>query len=86
MGRLTTHVLDTASGRPAAGLAIDLYRLDGDQRTHLQSVTTNEDGRVDGPLMEGGSMQAGRFQLVFHAAAYLRASGVALPETPEARR
>ena len=82
MGRLTTHVLDTASGRPAAGLAIDLYRLDGEQRTHLQGVTTNEDGRVDGPLMEGGSMQTGRFQLVFHAAAYLRASGVTLPETP----
>ena len=58
MGRLTTHVLDTASGRPAAGLRIDLYRRDGDSRTQVLSVVTNDDGRVDAPLMEGGDMAA----------------------------
>lgn len=82
MGRLTTHVLDTATGRPAAGLDIDLYRFNGDQRHHLCRVTTNDDGRVDAPLMQGDAMSTGRFQLVFHAAAYLRAAGVSLPETP----
>ena len=52
MGRLTTHVLDTASGRPAAGMTIELYRL-GDGEERLAVATTNADGRVDGPLLEG---------------------------------
>jgi len=52
MGRLTTHVLDTASGKPAAGLKIELYLLDGGV-VHLKTVTTNADGRADGPLLEG---------------------------------
>ena len=82
MGRLTTHVLDTAAGRPAAGLRIDLYRRDGATRQTLLSVTTNDDGRVDGPLLEGDGFSAGRCELVFHAAAYLRAGGTALPDTP----
>ncbi len=91
MGRLTTHVLDTASGRPAAGLRIDLYRRDGAARTYrrdgaartlLLSVTTNDDGRVDSPLLEGDGFATGRYELVFHAAAYLRDGGVALPEIP----
>jgi len=82
MGRLTTHVLDTAAGCPAAGLHIDLYGIDGETRQRLASVTTNQDGRVDGPLLEGTGLAAGRYQLVFHAGAYLRASGTALPEIP----
>ena len=87
MGRLTTHVLDTARGRPAAGLRIDLYECSdhestGDVRRKIASVTTNDDGRVDGPLLEGATFAAGRYQLVFHAAAYLRATGTELPKTP----
>ena len=82
MGRLTTHVLDTAAGRPAAGLGIALFRRDGDARTKLLQVETNDDGRVDAPLLEGADFAAGRYELVFHAGAYLRASGVALPEVP----
>ena len=82
MGRLTTHVLDTASGSPAAGLRIDLYRRDGAARTLLLSVTTNDDGRVDSPLLEGDGFATGRYELVFHAAAYLRDGGAALPEIP----
>lgn len=79
MGRLTTHVLDTAAGRPAAGLTIELYRL-GDGVTLLKRVVTNADGRVDGPLLEGEAFTAGTYELVFHAGDYLRAGGVAIPE------
>ena len=82
MGRLTTHVLDTAAGRPAAGLRIDLYGVDDAARRLITSVTTNDDGRVDGPLLDGPGFRAGRYQLVFHAGAYLRASGADLPAIP----
>ncbi len=78
MGRLTTHVLDTASGRPAAGIRIDLS-VGGDI---LKSVVTNEDGRVDGPLLADGDLKAGTYELVFHAGSYFRDQGVALPEPP----
>jgi len=71
MGRLTTHVLDTALGRPAAGLTIELYRL-GSRDEHLATVTTNEDGRVDRPLLEGAALATGVYELRFHAGAYLR--------------
>jgi 5-hydroxyisourate hydrolase len=74
-GRLTTHVLDTALGRPAAGLRIDLYRLDGEVAGHLCSATTNEDGRCDAPLLSGDAMKAGVYELRFQAGAYL-ANGV----------
>ena len=82
MGRLTTHVLDTAAGRPAAGLRIDLLRREGAARDPLLSVTTNDDGRVDAPLLADDAFTAGRYELVFHAGAYLRAGGTALPDTP----
>jgi 5-hydroxyisourate hydrolase len=62
-GRLTTHVLDTAHGRPAAGVAIELARLDSSGRTVLKSVVTNADGRTDEPLLEG--LEAGSYELVF---------------------
>jgi 5-hydroxyisourate hydrolase len=80
MGRLTTHVLDTAAGRPAAGLKIDLYRI-GVSPELLKTVTTNADGRVDGPLLEGEALTAGRYELVFHAGDYLRGTGADLPDT-----
>ena len=78
-GGLTTHVLDTASGRPGAGVRIDLYRLDGDRRVHLKSVRTNADGRCDAPMLSGDELQAGEYELVFHAGDYFAAAGVALP-------
>ena len=78
-GRLTTHVLDTASGRPAAGMAIDLYRLSGEGRVHLKRVTTNADGRCDQPLLEGGAFAPGRYELVFAAGDYFRGEGLTLP-------
>ena len=79
MGRLTTHVLDTMSGKPAAGLAIELWRL-GSAPELLVSVSTNDDGRVDGPILEGAAFEAGRYELCFHAGDYLRAAGVELPD------
>jgi 5-hydroxyisourate hydrolase len=78
---LTTHVLDTASGLPAAGLVIDLYRISGADREMLKTFTTNSDGRVDGgPMLSGESFLAGEYELVFHAGDYLRRLGVALPD------
>jgi 5-hydroxyisourate hydrolase len=79
MGRLTTHVLDTAAGRPAAGLKIELYRL-ADRPELVKTVTTNADGRVDGPLLEGADLATGSYELVFHAGDYLRRSGASLPD------
>ena len=69
-GKLTTHVLDTANGRPAAGLRIDLYRLDGDIRRRLASVRTNIDGRCDAPLLAGDAMVPGTYLLIFHVGTY----------------
>lgn len=79
-GRLTTHVLDTALGKPAEGLRIDLYWLEGQERQLIRTVHTNSDGRVDGPMVEGVGFMAGSYELVFHAGDYLRATGAALPE------
>jgi len=80
MTGLTTHVLDTASGKPAEGLRIDLFHLDGDVRRQIKTVHTNADGRVDGgPILAGESFKAGTYELLFHAGDYLRAAGIALP-------
>lgn len=80
-GYLTTHVLDTALGRPAAGMAIDLYRIEEDTRRHVRQVRTNDDGRTDAPILPEAEFATGRYELVFHAGEYLRGQGD-LPETP----
>lgn len=80
-GYLTTHVLDTARGCPAEGLKIDLYRIDGDSRTHLRSLTTNSDGRTDEQILPAAEFDVGTYELVFHAGAYLDAVGTP-PESP----
>ncbi len=82
MGKLTTHVLDTMHGGPAAGMAVALYRLDGAQALPLARLRLNADGRADAPLLAGDALQPGRYRLVFEVAAYFRARGVALPEPP----
>ncbi len=71
MGRLTTHVLDTAAGRPAAGLTVELYRIGEDDKP-LVAARTNADGRLDRPLLEGPALTAGVYELRFHAGDYLR--------------
>ena len=79
-GRLTTHVLDTANGRPAAGVRIELIRLDGDARLPVSDQRTNSDGRTDTPMMAGDDMTAGTYELVFHAGDYLKGAVSELPE------
>jgi len=78
-GRLTTHVLDTASGKPAAGLKIELYRFEEGKPTLLKTVSTNSDGRCDAPLLAGDSFRTGEYELVFFAGDYLRGQGTQLP-------
>jgi 5-hydroxyisourate hydrolase len=83
MGHLSTHVLDTAHGCPAAGMAVTLQRVaaDGSALT-VKRVVLNADGRADGRLLEGDTMAAGRWRLLFEVAPYFRARGVVLPEPP----
>ena len=83
-GKLTTHVLDTATGRPGGGLRIDLRRLDEGSGGGevLKSVTTNADGRCDAPLLQGDELRPGVYELVFHIGDYYRAAGPGLPEPP----
>ncbi len=76
-GYLTTHVLDTAQGSPAANLPITLYRLDGDTRHLLAQMVTNADGRTDSPILPQGAFTTGTYELIFEAGTYLRASGQA---------
>jgi len=80
MGKLSTHVLDTAHGRPAAGVAIELYAVTDAGRSLLAEARTNADGRCDAPLLEGDKLRAGRYELVFAAGDYFAAQGVTLPE------
>jgi 5-hydroxyisourate hydrolase len=82
MGKLSTHVLDTARGRPAAGVAIVLSIAEGDRWTPLAHATTNTDGRTDAPLLVGDAVVPGRYRLTFAAGDYFRASGAELPEPP----
>ena len=83
MGRLTTHVLDTANGRPAAGVAVRVYRIKGREERALKRETiTNGDGRCDAPLLEGSDFETGVYELVFGAGAYFAARGAATQEPP----
>ena len=81
MTGLTTHVLDTALGKPAEGLKIDLYWLEGKEPQLIKSVVTNADGRVDGgPLLVGEGFMVGTYELIFHAGDYLKKSGQVLAD------
>lgn len=83
MGHLSTHVLDTMHGSPAAGMRARLLRLVGSQEQTLASFQLNADGRhPDGALLDAAAMAAGRYRLVFAVAAYFRQRGVALPDPP----
>lgn len=82
MGQLTTHVLDTMNGCPAAGMRVTLFRLDGGQPVQLRQLALNADGRADAPLLDQHAFRTGTYRLVFEVAAYFRARGVNLPEPP----
>jgi len=74
-GFLTTHVLDTSSGRPAKGIRIDLFRIDRDTRMHLISMITNTDGRTDERILPPETFRTGAYELEFHVGDYLESNG-----------
>ena len=77
---LSTHVLDTMHGCPAAGMRVDLYSTEGEQATLLKSLVLNQDGRTDAPLFDNASLRPGTYCLRFDVAGYFKAKGVSLPE------
>lgn len=83
MGRLSTHVLDTARGVPAAGIAVRLHRLDaaGNEQLVAERVT-NADGKTEPPLIANTRLVPGRYRMTFEAGDYFRRSGIALPDPP----
>lgn len=80
MGRLTTHVLDTANGCPGKGIHIKLYRISDGAMHLIAGAITNDDGRVDGPLLDGDKFVVGDYMLEFAAGDYYRGQGAALPD------
>jgi 5-hydroxyisourate hydrolase len=76
-GRLTTHVLDTMHGKPAAGMRLDLLMVHGDHTHHIVSTHTNADGRVDQPLLDDARFHPGTFEIHFHVGQYFERLGVA---------
>jgi 5-hydroxyisourate hydrolase len=70
MSTLTSHVLDTMRGRPAAGMQVELWTIANETRTLLKTVRTNADGRTDAPLLAGNQMSAGTYELVFYVGDY----------------
>ncbi len=79
-GLLTTHVLDTANGRPAAGMSLELFVVEGEDRRSIKTRTTNADGRTDGPLLSREEFAVGLFEIVFDVAGYF--AGETLPDPP----
>ena len=82
MGKLTTHVLDTMNGCPAAGMLVALYRVDAGQATLIKQLALNHDGRADAPLLDDTTFKTGTYRLLFEVAAYFRGRGVTLPDPP----
>lgn len=83
MGHLSTHVLDTVNGCPAAGMKVSLQRSNGTDFETISTLVLNHDGRKDGgPLLDASSMAVGRYRLLFEVGAYFRSRGVQLPEPP----
>lgn len=80
MSKLSTHVLDLSSGKPAAGVAVGLFRLQNGQRSLLKTTQTNADGRCDSPLLDASEMQTGVYELDFDVGDYFRAQGQKLSE------
>jgi 5-hydroxyisourate hydrolase len=82
MGHLSTHVLDTANGCPAAGMQLTLQRLQGAAAITIKQLALNDDGRADAPLLNASEMAVGRYRLLFEVAPYFSARGTTLPEPP----
>ena len=82
MGKLTTHVLDTMNGCPAAGMRVALYRVEAGEATLIKQFTLNDDGRADAPLLDDATFTVGTYRLLFEVAAYFRGRGIVLPDPP----
>jgi 5-hydroxyisourate hydrolase len=82
MGRLSTHVLDTVNGKPARGVAIELFSIEGEERRSVLRTVTNADGRTDAPLMIGDAFRIGTYEIVFEIGAYFRTLGTAMADPP----
>ncbi|HZH12286.1 MAG TPA: hydroxyisourate hydrolase [Microvirga sp.] len=82
MGRLSTHVLDTVNGKPARGVAIELFAIEGEGRRSVVRTVTNADGRTDVPLMAGEAFRTGTYELVFEVGAYFKALGTTTADPP----
>lgn len=82
MGKLTTHVLDTAQGKPGAGIAFRLYRVAGDKRELVKEMATNQDGRADSPLLSEDEFAPGTWELEFAVAEYFAGQPVRLADPP----
>ena len=82
MGKLTTHVLDTAHGCPAAGMKVTLLRVDALHTETVNHWLLNHDGRADAPLLEGAALKRGRYRLLFAVGAYFRHRGTDQPDVP----
>jgi 5-hydroxyisourate hydrolase len=82
MGRLTTHVLDTAHGGPAAGMRVVLFRLEAGTARELKRVVLDADGRADGPLLEGADLVAGRYRLLFSVGEYFGSRSTPVADPP----
>jgi len=86
LGKLTTHILDTSAGKPAADVRIDLFKVeqgapDSEQKTtKLRTSRTNTDGRCDEPILKGDELLAGEYELVFYVGDYFDSLGLGLPE------
>lgn len=83
-GRLTTHVLDTAQGKPAANVLIEVWRCDADGTPvqRLKIARTNADGRTDAPLLSGEELREDIYELIFVVGAYFTAQGIAVASPP----
>ena len=82
MGRLSTHVLDTAHGRPAQGVEVELFAIEGEGRRSIACTATNADGRTDAPLMAGEAFRTGTYELVFDVGAYFKGLGATTADPP----
>ena len=82
MGQLTTHVLDTATGRPARGLVVELWRQRDGRWERVSRATTNADGRLDAPILDQAGFTGGEYELRFHAGDYHRALDPGMPSPP----
>ena len=81
MGRLTTHILDTAHGRPGAGIRVKLFALQG-ERHLIANTVTNDDGRTEEPLLNDETFRAGRYELEFSVGEYFASSGIDVDDPP----